>query len=187
MIETVGTTYQFENQQQHGSAAPSGILVFKEHSVMETVRVDSSGSGEAVIRCNACGRKKIANVAAYKELGKKIKVTCPCGASFLVSFEWRIHYRKLVSLTGDFLRDGSEEELGAMEVKNISIGGLGMQTMHPHHLKVGDIIRVHFELDDSQRSYIVRNAVVRNIRGLFIGVAFCDNKTDKALAFYVLP
>jgi hypothetical protein len=154
---------------------------------METVRVYPSGSGEAVIRCNACGRKKTANVAAYKELSKKIKVTCPCGANFLVAFEWRIHYRKPVSLMGDFLRDGSEEEVGAMEVKDISIGGLGLQTMHPHNLKVGDIIRVDFELDDSQRSYIIRNAVVRNINGLFIGLEFCDNKTDKALAFYVLP
>jgi hypothetical protein len=62
-----------------------------------------------------------------------------------------------------------------------------LQTLHPHHLKIGDMIRVHFELDDSQKSTVARKAIVRNIKALFIGAEFCDNKTDKALAFYVLP
>jgi hypothetical protein len=154
---------------------------------MEIVKVYTGENGEAVIRCSDCGRKKYANVAAYKELGKKVRVTCPCGSSFVVAFEWRKHYRKPVSLTGDFLKNGSDEEVGVMEVKDVSIGGIGVQTLRPHHLKLGDIIRVRFELDDSQRSFVTRNAIVRNVNALFVGAEFCDNKTDKALAFYVLP
>src|SRR5512143_3209864 len=103
-------------------------------SIMETFKVYTGENGDAVIRCNGCGRKKYANVAAYKELGKKVRVTCPCGSSFMVVFEWRRHYRKPVSLLGDFLKDGSVEEVGAMQVKDLSIGGIGLQTVHPHHL-----------------------------------------------------
>jgi hypothetical protein len=105
----------------------------------------------------------------------------------VVVFEWRKHYRKPVSLLGDFWKDGSDGEVGGMEVKDLSIGGIGLHALHPHHLKTGDIIRVRFELDDSQRSCVTRNAIVRNVEALFIGAEFCDNKSDKALAFYVLP
>ncbi len=154
---------------------------------METVKVYTSDHGEAIIRCRACGRKKVANAVSFRDTGKKVKVTCPCGSSFLIAFEWRKHYRKPVTLSGDFLRDGSDGDWGAMEVKDISMGGVGIRTLHQHHLKVGDIIQVRFELDDSLRSSVSRNAIVRNANGWFLGVEFCDNKIDKALAFYVLP
>jgi hypothetical protein len=154
---------------------------------MELVKAYVNEKNEATIRCSECGRKKTANVGQYKDTGKKIKVTCPCGAAFLVSFEMRRYYRKPVNLMGDFSKDGADEEVGTMAVVDVSLGGVGIRTVYDHGLQVGDIIRVTFELDNGQQSPICRNAIIRKINGRAIGVEFCDNKNDKALAFYVMP
>ncbi len=161
--------------------------VLMNNSGIQTIRVFTNEKGEAVIRCCVCGRKKIANVTAYQGSDKKIKVTCPCGTAFFIHLDWRRHYRKQVNLDGDYLRDGPNEEIGTMEVKDVSMGGLGMMILQRHSLNPGDIVRVSFELDDGPRSHIARNAIVRNVNGSLVGVEFCDNKLDKALAFYVLP
>jgi hypothetical protein len=183
----VGTMYRYDNRQDYDGGPTCGNLAGKECSPMETVRVYVGEDDNAVIRCTACGRKKTTNVAAFKGAAKKLKVTCPCGASFMVAFEMGKHYRKSVFLMGEYRRVEPGEEAHSMEVKDISIGGIGIRACHPHHLMIGDIINVCFELDDSRRSFISRNAVVRNVKGMFVGAEFCDNVMDKDLAFYVLP
>jgi hypothetical protein len=154
---------------------------------MEVVKAYVNERDEATIRCSACGRKKTANVRQYRDMGKKLKVTCPCEATFLVSFEMRQYYRKPLILSGEYSKDGTDKHARSMLVVDVSLGGVGIRTLHDHDLKVDDIIRVTFELDDGQQSPISRNAIVRKINGRAIGAEFCDNKIDKALAFYVLP
>jgi hypothetical protein len=163
------------------------LLGLNDHSGIQTLRVFTNEKGEAVIQCCVCGRKKLANVAVYQGSDKKLRVTCPCGTAFFIHLEWRRHYRKPVKLDGDYSRDGVKVEIGTIEVTDVSMGGLGMRIVQRHSLKPGDIVRVSFELDDGPRSQIARNAIVRNVNGSLVGVEFCDNKLDKALAFYVLP
>jgi hypothetical protein len=154
---------------------------------MELVKAYVNEKNEATIRCGACGRKKTADVGQYKDAGKKMKVTCPCGAAFLVAFELRRHYRKLVNLMGHFSRDGADANVAAMSIVNVSLAGIGIRTVYDHALQLNDVIRVTFELDDGRKSKISRNAIVRKIDGRTIGAEFCDNKNDSALAFYLLP
>jgi hypothetical protein len=154
---------------------------------MEVLKAYVNEKDEATIRCSECGRKKTANVSEYKDTGKKLKVTCPCGASFLVAFEMRQYYRKPLNLSGDYSKDGADKHMRSMLVVDVSLGGVGIKTLHDHGLKVNDIIRVTFELDDGQQSPISRNAIIRKVNGRAIGAEFCDNKNDKALAFYVMP
>ena len=177
---------QFDSAQ-YGGGALAELLGLNEHSEIRTIRVFTNEKGEAVIRCCVCGRKKTANVIAYQGSDKKLRVTCPCGTAFFVHLDWRRHYRKQVNLDGDYVREGAKEEIGTMEVNDVSMGGLGMMILQRHSLNPGDIVRVSFELDDGPRSHISRNAIVRNVDGSLVGVEFCDNKLDKALAFYVLP
>jgi len=172
---------------QYSGGGLGELLGLNEHSGIQTLRVFTNAKGEAVIQCCVCGRKKFANVAAYQGSDKKLRVTCPCGTAFFIHLEWRRHYRKSVKLDGDYSRDGAKVEIGIMEVTDVSMGGLGMRVFQRHGLNPGDIVRVSFELDDGPRSHIARNAIVRNVNGSLVGVEFCDNKLDKALAFYVLP
>jgi hypothetical protein len=154
---------------------------------MDTVRVYVSEKGEALIRCNQCGRKKAASAADYRVVGKKLKVSCSCGSTFVVSFDWRRFYRKPVNLLGDYLKDGDSVGMKTMVVVDVSLGGIRIQTLHDHDLKVDDVIQVTFYLDNALKSLISRNAVIRKVHDRFVGAEFCDNKTDKALAFYVMP
>jgi hypothetical protein len=180
-------TMDQDDSAQYSGGALAELLGLNEHSGIQTIKVFANEKGDAVIQCCVCGRKKIANVAAYQGSDKKLRVTCPCGTAFFIHLEWRRHYRKPVKLDGDYSRDGAKEEIGTMEVQDLSAGGLGMKIVQRHSLNPGDIVRVSFELDDGPRSHITRNAIVRNVNGSLVGAEFCDNKLDKALAFYVLP
>ena len=75
---------------------------------------------------------------------------------------------------------------GEMEVKNVSMTGIGFETLAEHSLKEGDEVTVKFALDDSSRTEVKKRVVVRVVKDNYIGCEFADfAEFDKALGFYL--
>jgi predicted RNA-binding Zn-ribbon protein involved in translation (DUF1610 family) len=153
---------------------------------MDPKKVYVDSKDEAVFLCPQCGESRTANVAAYKNRRGSLKVKCACSFVYEVTLEFRTAYRKPAKLTGSFQRSDPRHG-GRMVVKNISMGGLGFETPVKSFLKAGDIITVHFWLDDKRRSEIKKQAMVRTVSGNFVGAEFLNQpgQYDAALGFYM--
>jgi PilZ domain len=154
----------------------------KAHKIF--VRSDDT----AVITCCNCRRQKILPVSTYK--GKKSQVTVKCGCKnvFTVEFEFRNKFRKTTNLDGKFINH-SRKISGDINVKNLSLDGVGFTTKDIAKLKIGDKIEVSFQLDNSDKAIINKDAVVKNIRNNIIGCEFVKSSQstfESSLGFYLL-
>jgi len=144
----------------------------------------------ATFACPKCQKSKTVNVAQYAALDQMVKVNvkCPCGYAYVSILDKRRQYRKETNLHGSYTRvvNGREAGGGLMTVKDLSTGGLKLQIKEKHGCSAGDVFKVEFYLDDRQRSYIMKKAIVRNIHKQMAGMEFVPSQAvDKALGFYL--
>ena len=142
---------------------------------------------QATILCGKCGAEKTADVTSYANHNGPIKARCGCGYVFAFTLEKRKQYRKSVNLPGEYRRMDSASETGAIVIEDLSRTGLAFRTRFKTTIRVDEIIKIRFALDDPQRSGITKNVVVRRVSDCSIGAEFCDNQIDKNLAFYLMP
>lgn len=143
--------------------------------------------GVAVMKCPACEAVKSANVGALKTGQHVIKVRCNCQQVFTVSLEFRKAYRKDARLAGEYQSLPSAKGRGKLTVVNVSRGGVGAQVIGFNHCRIGDELRVSFNLDDRHHSLIEKRVVVRLVKQNYIGCEFLDSTAnDKALGFYLM-
>ncbi len=153
---------------------------------METQKSYINDRNEATILCPQCGRTKMVNAAQIKHQ-TTLKAKCLCGVVFMVTFEKRFFYRKEVDLIGQYSRETPPPEGGDINVQDISRTGIGFTTQFKNNLRVDDIVRVKFMLDDSHHSMISKNVVIKRILDRFVGAEFCNQDLGKVLAFYLMP
>lgn len=156
-----------------------------EVNIVQKVYVNQEGV--AVMKCPACDAVKTANVGALRNGQHVIKVRCNCQEVFTVSLEFRRSYRKEAKLAGEYqsLPDGKGR--GKLTVVNISKGGVGARIIGLNHCRIGDELRISFNLDDRHHSLIEKKVVVRLVKQNYIGCEFLDsNINDKALGFYLM-
>jgi hypothetical protein len=144
----------------------------------------------ATFVCPNCEKSKTVNVSQYAELDKNVKVNvkCPCGHMYTSILEKRKKYRKETNLHGLYIRivDGKEVESGLMKVRDLSTTGMKLQINDQHGCEVDDVIQVEFHLDDTQRSFVKKKVIIRNIKGTEIGTELAPTEAmDKALGFYL--
>jgi hypothetical protein len=156
--------------------------------MMEKVYITSRQM--ATFICPKCQKSKTVNVSQYADLDKivKVNVRCPCGYTYTSILEKRKKYRKLTNLHGSYTRivDGKEAEGGLMTVRDLSTTGMKLQINGDHGCAAGDVIKVEFYLDDTQRSLIIKKVIIRNIIGSEIGTELAPTEAvDKALGFYL--
>lgn len=76
-----------------------------------------------------------------------------------------------------------------MTVKDLSGSGVKIKLNVEKDFKIGDIISVEFRLNDKQRSPIKKNAVIKKISDLYLGLEFnslsSSDPSDKAIGFYM--
>jgi len=140
--------------------------------------------------CPKCGRSKRVDVSRYANLDRlvNVKVKCPCGYAYTSLLEKRKKYRRATNLHGSYIRiiAGKEMSQGLMTVKNLSATGMKLHVGCNHGCEVGDALQVEFHLDDTQRSLIIKQVVVRNIYPSEIGTELAPTETvDKAIGFYL--
>ena len=144
----------------------------------------------ATFICPKCQKSKTVNVSQYANLDKiiKVNVKCPCGYGYTSILEKRKKYRKETNLHGSYIRivDGKEAGNGLMVVRDLSTTGMKLQINGAHDCVAGDILKVEFHLDDTQRSLVKKKVIIRNINGKEVGTELAPTEAfDKALGFYL--
>ena len=157
--------------------------------MIKTVYISSTN--HATFTCPECEATKTVDVTRYARMEQTVKVKsrCACGNTWTSVLEKRKVYRKGVSLLGTFTHmvNNNPVTKGEMEVTDISAGGLKIKLLEPVDLRMDDKLRVEFQLDDARQTPISKDVLVKNIDGLYIGVAFSRAEADDpALGFYLM-
>ncbi len=162
---------------------------------MELKKIYVDDNEKGTIICEKCGKTRVVNLSDFKNIGKPLKVKCSCGHFFFVRIEVRKFYRKSTHLSGEYIKISHEAtkglEKGAMTVEDLSRTGLGFSTKIPHNIRVEDMLRVRFILDDAQHSEVNKSAIVKWVTNYFVGAEFVDfdtfNEANRTLGFYLMP
>ena len=80
----------------------------------------------------------------------------------------------------------SNREIGEMTVQSLSLNGIGFKTNLKNNIKINDILKIKFVLDDQRKSIIYKSIIVGRVHDRFVGAAFCDIG-GAALGFYLMP
>jgi hypothetical protein len=148
------------------------------------VRQDNS----TVIKCPNCLKAKIISAVKFKGQTKTIKVKCYCQTVFPVFFEFRKTYRKETNLKGTYIDLTLNNECFDMIVKNVSLTGLGFNTIGKHRIEKGHELEVQFAVTSPLDTIIHERAVAKVIKGNFVGCEFIGSKElNRSLGFYLLP
>lgn len=147
---------------------------------------------KAIVICPKCEKSKTIDVS--EDIGSKYLVRlqhkCSCGYLYIVLLERRKRHRKIVNLPGTFIYSVSKEQVdkGLMTIQDITRAGLcfKLDANTKQKFNIGDKFLLEFHLDDKSRSLIKKEAIIRNIRGPFIGVEFSSvDLYDRALGLYM--
>ena len=154
---------------------------------MDEVRIFVTGD-QATIICPKCNVSRTANIAKLlkSEIQIKINCKCKCGHHFRAFIERRKYYRKNIELPGLFysLNDMIKT---FMIVKDISRSGCKIKVNPANNtFHVGERIYLEFNLDDSSKSLIRKEATIRSNRGKFMGVEFDSIEQYDKLGRYLM-
>src|SRR5215475_15844127 len=148
---------------------------------MKLKKIYVNDNEKGTLICEKCGKARVVNLSDFKNIGKPLKVKCSCGYFFFLSIEVRTFYRKSTHLNGEYIKISRNApkglEKGSMTVEDLSRTGVGFRTKTQHNIRVRDMLRVRFTLDDAQHSEVHKNAIVKRISNNFVGVEFVDFDT----------
>ena len=138
--------------------------------------------------CPDCTKATKESAERFKTKRGPVEIHCYCGKVFAVEIELRRSFRKNLYSDGLYVRMDTKGEWGKMTVKNISMGGLGFETMSPRHgLEKGETIKVDFHLHDMKNTLIRRHVVIRVIQNRYVGCQFIKSEVslDPDVGFYL--
>jgi len=143
----------------------------------------------AVFECPRCAATRTVDMSDKNHLGDTIKTRCTCKKCdnvFIVDvvMERRKYYRKETNLAGEFSSHDKSLK-GLMKVHNVSLSGIRFKVNEPKELKEGQRLSVIFTLDDSHRSEIKKEVMVKKADGLFINAEFVAIDQYDRLASYL--
>ncbi len=146
----------------------------------------------------------------------KFKTKCSCGHSETIFLNRRDKFRKNTDFFGVYtnLSSGKEGQKGEMTVLDVSRAGLKMEISHvklkikehdvsvitgeqatfEHKIKkpvdeinLGDKLLVEFRLDDTKKTLIKKEVIIRWMKKPYIGVEFSSQSLyDGSLGFYMM-
>jgi len=160
---------------------------------MEMQKAYVRDDGTTVLKCPFCSHARTVSVAVLKDKKKVIRVKCSCQKSYSVSLELRKMYRKSTRLKGNYINHSQQNDSGMpikgkIVVKDVSMGGIGFETVGNCTIEKDDELEVTFTLDDIHSSVIKKWVEVKVVRDKYVGCEFTHaNEYDKALGFYLLP
>jgi hypothetical protein len=146
----------------------------------------------------------------------RFKAKCICGHSYTVVLNRRDKFRKQIDFFGVYtnLSSGKEGQKGEMTVLDVSRVGLRLEMCHvklkikehdvsgityelatfEHKIKkpvdeinVGDKLLVEFRLDDTKKTLVKKEVIIRWMKMPYIGVEFSSQSLyDGSLGFYMM-
>lgn len=159
-----------------------------------TQKVFLTDENMATFVCPECNLSTTKEASQYKEIDKEVRlrIKCTCGHSYSVLLERRKHFRKETNFLGKYTHHPSSgpDKQGSFRVKNISRSGLKLEIIAMTGITIGSNLSVEFNLDDSQKTLIKKDIIIKMISDSIVGGEFCSLDTsdscDKALGFYLL-
>lgn len=150
-------------------------------------RIFANQDGTTTIICPQCGKLKQADVSKYLELKStvRLKCRCICGHSYVAELERRRYIRKKSNFSGHFVRTANARK-GIMTVCDISRSGLKLRINGSEQFMIGEELSVEFRLDDSLRSIVKKDVIVRKIENTFVGVEFSSMDHYDQLGAYLM-
>ena len=149
--------------------------------------------GTTVLKCPFCSHARTVSLTSLRDKKRVIRVKCSCQKSYSVNLELRKIYRKSTSLRGKYINHSQQDDRnirisGKIIVKDVSMGGIGFETVGKCTIEKDDELEVTFTLDDKHSSVIKKWVEVKIVRNRYVGCEFSSsNEYDKALGFYLLP
>ena len=147
----------------------------------------------ANVACKNCNRQRLIEIAEIRTLGTRLKVTCVCGNEMYFKVELRREHRKEVRLEGVFIRGPGDriapksDNWGRILINNLSRNGIGFKIFDKHDIRAQDRFRVKFNLDNTARSAVQKEVIVRSVAGDIIGCEFTGkDPSDVTLGFYMM-
>lgn len=154
---------------------------------MEVQKIFAKKNSTAQLFCRRCNT--LQKIAAEGTQGGRepVRVHCQCGHIFGVRFDFRRSYRKKTGLEGHYATSPGYGDWVGMMVSNVSMDGIGFYAGNKPKLKVGDKIKIHFRLDDADKSLVQKEAVIKVLKNRYVGCQFVvkSKHYDKALGFYL--
>ncbi|BBO71904.1 hypothetical protein DSCA_58340 [Desulfosarcina alkanivorans] len=147
----------------------------------------------AYIACRHCNRQKLLDISEIRTIGTRLKATCACGKEMFIKVELRREHRKAVNFNGIFIRGRGDriavksDDWGSIRITNLSRHGIGFRVFGKPDVHVADRFRVKFTLDNTARSVVQKEVVVRSVAGEVIGCQFVGQAPcDVTLGFYMM-
>lgn len=165
----------------------------EEYAQKVFVKEDSS----AKIHCESCGLVKTVQLQNLTSLAAVVRIRCACTAVFPVRFEYRKFYRKATNLEGTYHVLFDERDIPDLSqtrktincrIENISMHGIGVSILGRHRIMKNARLALGFTLDNPQKTWIEKTAVVQLVEGPYLGLRFDEPATtDRELGFYLMP
>jgi PAS domain S-box-containing protein len=146
------------------------------------------------ISCPHCRSNKKVSRDDIVSIGNIVKATCTCGETLQLKIESRKSPRKKVSLNGFFIRkpslsveSGKEIEWGDIVIQDISRAGIGFINTTAHNIFEGESFKIKFTLDNTLKSIIHKEVLVKSVRNDYVGCQFTGfDRYDVTLGFYLM-
>jgi len=150
-----------------------------------TEKIFLDDQNRATFMCPKCSKSWTKDLSGFKGSDKRIqlKCKCPCGHVFPVIQERRNGFRKPIAVTGAYFHN-QREIRGLITVKNISRSGIGLILSTKQNINKGDKLQLKFNLDNSRKSFVDKEGIVKKIEDNYVGIQFVDETWDKELTDY---
>lgn len=141
----------------------------------------------ATFVCPKCGTSRTANVAKFVAHEKEVRIRCKCkcGHRYPITLERRKNFRKPVNFPGMYYYGPSFSEKGLMTILDLSNHGVKIRLNARPTFSEGDQIRIEFNLDDRERSQVVRDVRIKSIQDRDLGLEFTSPAADNILRTYI--
>ncbi len=144
-----------------------------------TVRAFLNDMDMATFTCPACQKKYKRDLSKAANIGQgsKVRCRCTCKHTFVIVIERRRHNRKATDITGGYLQERHQLR-GIFTIKNISRSGAGIELHTARNMGEGENLLLKFNLDNDEKTYIAKEAIIRKKEGKYLGVEFMAQTWD---------
>jgi hypothetical protein len=150
------------------------------------VRILIDSLDTARFACPECGQGKIMQLSEYiiRKPCTRVKCTCRCGHTYMVTLEKKIEPIHDTQLLGTFVST-SDEQSGKMIIKKLNSRGLVFRTNIDHNLLPGLRLVLEFVLDDAKQSIVKKEVKVKAKKGRYLTVEFTSHDHPDNLGPYL--
>lgn len=163
--------------------------LFDKDVIMPDSKVSKTYIGPGnkfTITCPHCAKQKVVLASLFRGHNNKLKVKCYCKKTFMVHLEFRKNIRKKTELKGTYINHSQEDRSGVLLIQDISMTGLAFTSYAVEKFIEGDELSITFNLDDSRRTEISKNVIVKDIRQNSVGCVYeSAERAFSPLGYYI--